>query len=60
MAEGVARYTQAHNTPFARHPILANFGYLAEKDAAEEVLSGTSTMPAEVDELTIKFLAKLK
>jgi hypothetical protein len=47
--ENKTRMTRALRSPFAKSPLLEDFGYLADTEAAQAVLDGTYDPPAGID-----------
>jgi hypothetical protein len=50
-------FSQSELTPPMQHPLLQDFGYLADTTAAKAVLNGTYEPPAGTDPYAIKILA---
>jgi hypothetical protein len=47
--ENSQRFSQSNNMPFMQPPLVNNFGYLAETEAAEQVLQRCSKLPDGTD-----------
>jgi hypothetical protein len=58
--ENDSRFSQSESTPPMMEPLLSDLGYLADTQAAEEILAGTYTIPSGVDEYTAKLIKELR
>jgi hypothetical protein len=54
------RQTQSASTPFLCEPLVSQLGYLAEKDASNQILAGTFHVPQNVDQYTREFILALE
>jgi hypothetical protein len=54
------RQTQSASTPFLCEPLVSEIGYLAEKDASNQILAGTFHVPQNVDQYTREFILALE
>ena len=54
------RQDQCRPTPFLQEPLLGKLGYLANTDAAMEIINVTFEIPEGVDQYTAEFIATLK
>jgi hypothetical protein len=46
--------------PFLCKPLVSQIGYLAEKDASNQIPAGTSQVPQNVDQYTREFILALE
>ena len=60
MSENTKRFRLTNDTPVMSGQLLEDFGYLADTEAAEEVLAGTYDPPEDADEHTKALLSLLK
>jgi hypothetical protein len=54
------RQTQSASTPFLCQPLVSQIGYLAEKDASNQILAGTFQVPQNIDQYTREFILALE
>jgi hypothetical protein len=52
--------TQSASTPFLCKPLVSQLGYLAEKDASNQILAGTFHVRQKVDQYTREFILALE
>ena len=57
--ENKQRFTQNSNTPFLNEPLVHDIGYLAENDAAEQILQGSYQPPPTTDKFTRALIQEL-
>lgn len=60
MENNTTKFRLTENTPPMQDPLLSDLGYLADTDAAEQILAGTYECPEGVDEYTRDFLQCLQ
>jgi hypothetical protein len=58
--ENISRFSQSNNTPLMQEPLLSLIGYLANTQAAEDILQGTFETPPETDKYTKLLIAELR
>jgi hypothetical protein len=60
MIENEGRFSQAEDTPFMTSPLLKDFRYLANTDAADQVLKGTYKIPPNMNPYTALLFKQLQ
>jgi hypothetical protein len=58
--ENESRFSQTEDTPAMMSPLLEELGYLADTDAAEEILAGTFEVPEGTCKYAKKLIAELE
>jgi hypothetical protein len=60
MIENEDRFSQSSGTPFMTHPLLSDFGYLADTAFTTQILQGTFQVPPDIDKYAALLLQELQ
>jgi hypothetical protein len=60
IAENTARFSQAESTPPMTELLVMDLGYLADTEAAQQILDGTYDIPADLDTYAAKLIHELR